>query len=153
MSESLARPVALPSAENTLFQADGVLVTTERLVAGGRAWPLGEVLRVEAIHRAPRVIPLLVLLGASMMLGLPAVMTVMASSEALGPEVYAAALGCLGVVAFGSIAGLLVAQDDYWLVLRTRRSELRVFHSRDRQHISRLAQGVSEAIQAARLRS
>ncbi|MDC0708195.1 DUF6232 family protein [Stigmatella sp. ncwal1] len=142
-----------PSGENTLFQADGVLVTTQRLVAGGRAWPLGEVLRVEAIHRAPRVIPLLVLLGVSMVLGLPAIMTAMVASDAPGQGVYGAALGCLGVVAFGSIAGLLLAQDQYWLVLRTRRSELRVFQSQDHQHISRLAQGVTEALQAARLRS
>lgn len=152
MSGASSSPAA-PRAENTLFQADGVLVTTERLVAGGRAWPLGEVLRVEAIHQTPRVVPLLILLGASMVLGLPAIMTAMVARDALGQGLYEAALGCMAVVAFGSIAGLLLAQDQYWLVLWTRGSARRVLLSRDPEHISRLAQGVTEALRAARPRS
>jgi hypothetical protein len=150
MSEAHMIP-AVPQGENTLFQADGVLVTTERLVAGGRAWPLGEVLRVEAIHQSPRVMPLLILLGLSTVLGLPAI-TALVARDALGPGVYEAALGCLTVVAFGSIAGLLLAQDQYWLVLWTRGRARRVLLSRDPEYISQLAQEVTEALRAARPR-
>jgi hypothetical protein len=153
MSQAPLRPVPSSGTESTLFQEDGVLVTTERVVAGGRAWPLEEVLRVEALHCAPRVLPLLVLLGASMMLGFPALLSAMTARSELGPGGHEAALGCTAVVAFGSIAGLLMAQDQYWLVLWTRGRARRVFRSRDPQHISRLVHGVAEALQAARPRS
>lgn len=138
--------------ETTLFDGQGVLVTSERLVVAGRAWPLGDVEGVESIRRSPRVLPWLVILAVGVVMGLPALLSVMATSGAQGRGLYDAALALMGLVIFASIAMLVVIGDTYWLVLRTRQSEGRVLRSRDPQLISNLVSVVAKAAEAARQR-
>lgn len=153
MDSAVASHTGLPRVqETTLFQAEGVLVTSQRLVTDGRTWLLGDVERVEAVHRAPRVLPLLIILSLGVVVGLPVLHAAMAAPGAQGKGVYGAALGMAGLAIFGSIAGLLLAEDTYWLVLWTRQQERRVFRSRDHRLISRLAVLVTEAVVAARQR-
>jgi hypothetical protein len=136
--------------EVTLFHSAGILVTSERLVAHGRTWLLGEIERVEAIHRAPRVLPLLVTLGGGVVLGLPGLLAAMAGAGEQGRGLYGVGLAVTGLAIFGAIAALVLVEDTYWLVLRTRQRERRVFRSRDRRLVSSLAAVVTEA--AARQR-
>ncbi|HVG64309.1 MAG TPA: DUF6232 family protein [Hyalangium sp.] len=138
--------------ETTLFDDQGVLVTSERVVAAGRTWLLGEVEGVESLRRSPRVLPWLVTLVVGVIVGLPALLSVMAASGEEGRGVYGMALGLAGVAIFGSIAALLVVGDTYWLVLRMRQRERRVLRSRDSQLISNLVTLVAEAAEAARQR-
>lgn len=140
--------------ETMLLQAKGVLVTTHRLVMGGQSWLLGEVERVETIRRGPRVLPLLCTLGLGVLLGLPALHAAMAApgAESRG-GLYGAALAVAGLSIFGSIAGLLMMEDKYWLVVWTRQHARQVFRSQDHQLVSRLAVLVSEAVEAARDRA
>jgi hypothetical protein len=138
--------------EMTLFDDQGVLVTSERVVAAGRTWPLGEVEGVKSFRRSPRVLPWLVTLVVGVVVGLPALLSVMAASGDEGRGIYGAALALAGLAIFGSIAALLVVGDTYWLVLRTRQSEGRVLRSRDAQLISTLVTVVAKAAEAARQR-
>lgn len=138
--------------ETTLFDGQGVLVTSERVVAAGRSWPLGEVEGVGSFRRSPRVLPWLVALVVGVVVGLPTLLSVMAASGDEGRGVYGVALALAGVAIFGSIAALLVVGDTYWLVLRTRQSERRVLRSRDSQLISNLVTLVAKAAEAARQR-
>jgi hypothetical protein len=138
--------------EMTLFDDQGVLVTSERVIAAGRTWPLGEVEGVESFRRSPRVLPWLVTLVVGVVVGLPALLSVMAASGDEGRGIYGAALALAGVAIFGSIAALLVVGDTYWLVLRTRQREGRVLHSRDPVLISNLVSVVAKAVEAARER-
>jgi hypothetical protein len=142
----------LDERETTLFDDQGVLVTSERVVAAGRTWLLGEVEGVESFRRSPLVLPWLVTLVVGVVVGLPALLAVMAASGDEGRGVYGAALALAGVAIFGSIAALLVVGDTYWLVLRTRQSEGRVLHSRDPVLISNLVTMVAKAVEAARHR-
>lgn len=138
--------------EMTLFDDQGVLVTSERVVAAGHTWTLGEVEGVESLRRSPRVLPWLVTLVVGVVVGLPALLSVMAASGDEGRGVYGAALALAGMAIFGSIAALLVVGDTYWLVLRTRQSQRRVLRSRDSQLISNLVSLVAQAAEAARQR-
>ena len=138
--------------ETTLFDDQGVLVTSERVVVAGRTWPLGEVESVASIRRAPRVLPWLLTLIAAVAVGLPVLLSVMATPGAQGRALYGALLALAGLAIFGSIAALLVMGDTYWLVVRTRRSEGRVLRSRDSQLISKLVTVVAQAAEAARQR-
>lgn len=138
--------------ETTLFDDQGVLITSERVVATGRTWPLGEVEGVDSIRRSPRVLPWLVTLIAGVVVGLPTLLAAMADSGAQEKGLYAAALALAGVAIFGSIAALLLMGDTYWLVLRTRQSEGRVLRSRDARLISNLVNVVAKAAAAARQR-
>lgn len=147
-----ARGPAPDGRETTLFDGQGVLVTSERVVAAGRTWPLGEVEGVGSFRRSPRIVPWLVTLVVGVVVGLPALLSVMAASGDEGRGLYGAALALAGVTIFGSIAALLVVGDTYWLVLRTRQSERRVLRSRDSQLISNLVALVANAAEAARQR-
>jgi len=138
--------------ETTLFDGQGVLVTSERVVVAGHTWPLGEVEAVDSIRRSPRVLPWLLTLMGGGVVGLPALLSVMATSGAQGSGLYGAALALAGLAIFGSIAVLLMLEDTYWLVLRTRQREGRVLRSRDAQLISKLVTVVAEAAEAARQR-
>ncbi len=155
MSDSASHLSMLPpphEEETTLFDDQGVLVTSQRVVATGRTWPLGEVEGVDSIRRSPRVLPWLVTLIAGVVVGLPALLSAMATTGGQNRGFYAVALALAGVAIFGSIAALLVMGDTYWLVLRTRQSEGRVLRSRDAQFISNLASVVAKAAEAARQR-
>jgi hypothetical protein len=138
--------------ETTLFDDQGVLVTSERVVVSGRTWPLGDVEGVDSIRRGPCVLPWLLTLSVGVAVGLPALLSVMATPGAQGRGLYDAALALAGLAIFGSIAALLVMGDTYWLVLRTRRSEGRILRSRDSQLISKLVTVVAKAAEAARQR-
>jgi hypothetical protein len=138
--------------ETTLFDGQGVLVTSERVVVSGRTWLLGEVEGVDSIRRGPRVLPWLLTLVVGVVVGLPALLSLMATPGEQGRVLYHAALALAGLAIFGSIAALLVMGDTYWLVLRTRRSEGRVLRSRDSQLISELVTVVAKAAEAARQR-
>lgn len=137
--------------ETTLFDAQGVLVTSERLVAEGRTWPLGDVEGVNSIRRGPRVLPWLVTLVMGVAI-LPPLLSAMAAPGAGWQELYDFALAGAGAAIFGSIAALLRMGDTYWLVLRTQQSEGRVLRSRDPQLISSLVAVVAQAAAAARQR-
>jgi hypothetical protein len=152
MTESAARRTGSAEGERTLFSSQGVLVTSERLVAAGRTWRLGDVERVDAIRRAPRVLPLLVTLVLGAVLGLPVLLAAMAAPGSEGKGHYGVALAVVGTLIFGSIARLLVMGDTSWLVLRTRQSERRVFRSQNHQLVSSLAAVVAGAAAEARQR-
>jgi hypothetical protein len=139
-------------AESTIFQAQGVLVTSQRLVVAGRTWHLGEVERVEAIRRSPRVLPLLLVLGVGVVLGLPALLAAMAAPGPQGRGSYVAALVLAALIIFGSIGVLLSMGDTSWLVLQTRHSERWVFRSRDHEFVSSLAAVVAATAMVARQR-
>ncbi len=134
--------------EETLFTGDGVLVTSERVVAHGRTWRLGEVVQVEAAHEAPRIGPCLAVLGLGAPVGLPTLLWAMAAAEPGGRGHYGVGLVAVGVALFGAIMRLVLAEDRYWLVLRTGRRERRVFQSRDHELITQLAGVVLEATRA-----
>ncbi|WP_224249578.1 DUF6232 family protein [Hyalangium gracile] len=138
--------------ETTLFEDQGVLVTSERVVAEGRTWPLREVEGVDSIRRGPRMFPWLMTLMGGLVVGLPMLLSAMASPSARGGELYELALALAGAAIFGSIAALLLMGDTYWLVLRMRQSEGRVLRSRDPQRISHLVAVVARAV-AARQRT
>jgi hypothetical protein len=138
--------------ETTLFDGQGVLVTSRRVVAAGRTWPLGDVEGVDSIRRGPRVLPWLVTLMVGVLVGLPALLSAMANPDAQGRGLYEAALALASVAIFGSIAALLMLGDTYWLVVRTRQREGRVLRSRNPQLISRLVAVVAQAAEAARQR-
>lgn len=138
--------------ETTLFDGHGVLVTSRRVVAHGRTWPLGDVEGVDSIRCGPRVLPWLVVLMVSGAVGLPALFSAMAAPDAQGRGLYEAAVALAGVAIFSSIAALLMIGDTYWLVLRTRRREGRVVRSRNPQLISSLVAVVAKAAEAARQR-
>jgi hypothetical protein len=138
--------------EITLFDDQGVLVTNERVVAAGRTWPLGEVEEVDSIHHSPRFLPWLVILSAGVVVGLPALLSAMATHGAQGRGFYDVALVLAALAIFGSIAALLLMGDTYWLVLRTRQRERRVLRTRDPQLISRLVTVVTKAVEGARQR-
>jgi hypothetical protein len=153
MNDSASQLSASPlSQETTLFDGPGVLVTSERVVIAGRAWPLGEVEGVEFMRRSPRVLPWLVILAVGVIMGLPALLSAMATPGAQGRGIYDAALALAGLSIFASIAALLMMGDTYWLVLRTRQREGRVLRSRDPQLISNLVTVVAKAAEAARRR-
>ena len=122
----------LGERETTLFDDQGMLVTSERVVAEGRTWWLGEVEGVDCIRRSPRVLPWLLTLVVGVAVGL----------------LYESAMALAGVAIFGSIAALLMVGDTYWLVLRTGQREGRVLRSRDPQLISRLVALVAKAAAA-----
>jgi hypothetical protein len=128
--------------ERTLFQARGVLVTNQRLVMEGRTWWLRDVEGVLTRHRPPRIVPLLISLMLGV-LGLPVL-------HWWGQTFHQASLAAVGLAIFGSIAGLLLAEDTYWLVLRTRKRERRVFRSGDQQLITRLEAAITAAMEAER---
>jgi hypothetical protein len=152
LSPQEVRGIGPGGQETTLFDSQGVLVTSERVVVAGRAWPLEDVEGVDSIRRSPRVLPWLVILAVGVVMGLPALLAVMATPGAQGRGLYDAALALAGLVIFASIAALLVIGDTYWLVLRTRQSEGRVLRSRDPQLISNLVSVVAKAAEAARQR-
>ena len=128
--------------ERTLFQAGSMLVTSQRLVMEGRTWWLRDVEGVLTRRRPPRVVPLLIILGLGV-LGLPVL-------HVLGHASHEVSLAAVGVAIFGSIAGLLLAEDTYWLVLRTRKRERRVFRSGDQQLVTRLEAAITAAMEAER---
>ncbi|HYH98392.1 DUF6232 family protein [Hyalangium sp.] len=135
-------------SETTIFDDQGVLVTSERVVIAGRTWLLGDVEGVDSIHRSPRVLPWLVTLTVGVVVGLPMLLSAMATPAARDGELYEAALVLASAAIFGSIAALLLMGDTYWLVLRTRQSEGRVLRSRDPQLISNLVAVVAKAAAA-----
>jgi hypothetical protein len=96
--------------------------------------------------------PLLMLLGVGVVLGIPALLAAMAAPGPEGRGVYEAALVMAALVIFGSIGSLLSMGDTSWLVLRSRHKERWVFHSRDHEFVSSLAAVVAEAVTAARQR-
>jgi hypothetical protein len=134
--------------ETTLFDDQGMLVTSERVVAEGRTWWLGEVEGVDCIRRSPRVLPWLLTLVVGVAVGLPALQAALAAPNTHGRGLYEAAMALASVAIFGSIAALLMVGDTYWLVLRTGQSEGRVLRSRDPQLISRLVALVAKAAAA-----
>jgi hypothetical protein len=137
--------------ETTLFHSRGVLVTSERVVAAGRTWELGEIERVAAVRRAPRVFPWLLALLVGWIVGVPGLLAAMSTPGAPVGEAYELVLGVAGVALFGTIVGLLSIGDTYWVVLRTRQREGRILRSRDPQLVSHLASLVESAAAAQRL--
>jgi hypothetical protein len=154
MSESYPSvgPRQQGEAETTLFDGQGVLVTSERVVASGRTWRLGELEGVDSIRRGPRVLPWLVTLVLSSVMALPAFSALQSHSEAPGSLSYDVVLALVGAAIFTSITALVVVGDTYWLVLRTRQREGHVLRSRDPQLISTLVAVVAQAAEAARQR-
>jgi hypothetical protein len=150
LSSTGVRGTELGESETTLFDVQGVLVTSERVVIEGRTWPLGDVEGVDSIRHSPRVLPWLVTLTVGVVVGLPLLLSAMATPAARGRGLYEAALVLASAAIFGSIAALLLMGDTYWLVLRTRQSEGRVLRSRDPQLISSLVAVVTQAAAAAR---
>lgn len=138
--------------ETTLFDGQGVLVTSERVVASGRTWRLGELEGVDSIRRGPRVLPWLMTLVLGAVVGLPALSALQSRPEAAGSLSYDVVLALAGTAIFVSIAALVVVGDTYWLVLRTRQREGHVLRSRDPQLISTLVTVVAQAAEAARQR-
>lgn len=128
--------------ERTLFQAGGVLLTNQRLVMDGRTWWLRDVEGVLTRHRPPRVVPLLVMLALGVV-GLPVL-------HSMGQGFHEASVAVGAVAIFGSITGLLLAEDTYWLVLRTHKRERRVFRSGDHQLVTRLEAAIAAAVKAER---
>lgn len=150
-SEQVPGP-QLGQEETLLFNDQGVLVTSERVVASGRTWRVGELVGVDSIRRSPRVLPWLVILVLGAIVGLPVVSSLLASPHAPGSLSYDVVLALAGTAIFASIAALVVVGDSYWLVLRTRQREGHVLRSRDPQLISKLVTVVAEAAEAARQR-
>ncbi len=145
------RPAVVPPApsETPLFQDGGVLVTTERVVARGKTFLLADVQRVEAVRRAPRMVPVLATLGLCMSVGLPA-LSALSVSSATAKGVYEAALIAVVMVIFGCIARLILAVDSYRLVLHTRAGACRVLTSKDAQATVQLAGLIQDAITSRR---
>ncbi|RJS24963.1 hypothetical protein DRW03_07470 [Corallococcus sp. H22C18031201] len=158
MIEHTAVPVfpALPSperrvapvaerAEVPLFQALELRVTSERLVVQGRAWMLGEVCRVEAVRRSPRMWPLLVAMSFCGTVALPLVV-MLGRWEWVAASTLDAARVLVALTFFSSLARLLLAEDTYSLVLTLPGGARSVFSSRDSQLVTRLAAAVDEAL-------
>lgn len=152
--QPLAAPLQSPASglEMTLFLAGGVLVTSRKLVTGERTWLISEIEGVNTLHRAPRVLPLLAALFLGALVGLPLLLSGMATSSMPGQELYGVALAVAALIIFGSIAGLLLAEDSYWIVLRTRQRECRVFRSQDHQLVANLVEAINTAVEASRQR-
>lgn len=142
----------LGQEETLLFNDQGVLVTSERVVASGRTWRVGELVGVGSIRRSPRILPWLVILVLGAIVGLPVLSSLLVSPHAPGSLSYDVVLALAGTAIFASIAALVVVGDSYWLVLRTRQREGHVLRSRDPQLISKLVTVVAEAAEAARQR-
>jgi hypothetical protein len=145
------RPVAVaqpPPAEVPLFQAHGVLVTSDCVVARGRTQPLVDVLRVESIRRSPSLRPVLATLALSMSVGFPllSALSVAASAQS---GLYEAGLVLLSLVFFGSIARLLLAEDSYQVVVHTRDGAWRVLSSQEARTSTRLTALLQEAVSSA----
>jgi hypothetical protein len=136
--------------ELTLFHAEGVLVTSRKLVTGRRTWLISEVEGVNTLYRTPRVLPLLATLVLGALVGLPLLVSGRVSSSWLTGELHGVAMAVAAVAIFGSIAGLLMAEDSYWVVLRTRQRERRVFRSTDYQLVNRLVAAIESAVEVAR---
>ncbi|MFP2907637.1 DUF6232 family protein [Pyxidicoccus sp. 3LFB2] len=140
--------VALPPADAPLFQEHGVLVTSERVVARGRSLSLSDVLSVESVRHSPRLKPVLVALALAVSVGLPALSALsVAATERRG--VYEAALVVLALVVFGSIARLVLAEDSYQVVLRTRAGAWRVLSSSEPRTSARLVDLLQGAVATA----
>lgn len=134
--------------EVPLFQDGGVLVTSERVVADGRDEALADVVRVESVRRSPRLKPVLVTLALSGAVILPAQAALLA-----GTAYSEAGLVLAGLVIFGCIARLVLAEETYQLVLHTRHGAWRVLSARESEPTTRLAGVIHEAAaNAARLR-
>lgn len=140
--------VSSSPGEVSLFQDGGVLVTSERVVAGGRSQALEDVERVEAVRRSPRLEPVLFALVLGAVVALPAHPLLVAVEAALAE----AALVLAGSVIFGSIARLLMAEDSYHVVLHTRHGAWRLLSSQEPAHTTRLAGVIHEAATTARRR-
>ncbi|WP_224360558.1 DUF6232 family protein [Hyalangium versicolor] len=151
MSDTLSQ-ASVPS-ETTLFNAQGLLVTSQRVVAQGRTWPLGDVEAVDSIRRGPWVVPWLVTLMLGGGVGLPVLLSAMAAQDTRERGIYGVALVVSATAIYSSIAALVLMGDTYWLVLRTRKREGRVLRSRDPQLISSLVAVVAQAAAAARQRN
>jgi hypothetical protein len=121
-------------------------VTDSRVDARGRSWPLREILRVSVARQPPRLVPLLASLAVGVVLGLPLLHVALAGAVTPRTGYYEAALGVVSLIIFGSIGGLVFAEETYWLVLRTEQGEHRVFSSREHQRVIRLASVVAEAL-------
>ena len=144
------RPVAVapPPAEMPLFQAHGVLVTSDCVVARGHTQPLADVLGVESIRRSPSLRPVLATLALSMSVGLPllSALSVAASAQR---GLYEAGMALLALVFFGSIARLLLAEDSYQVVVHTRAGAWRVLSSQESWTSTRLTTLLQEAVASA----
>lgn len=142
---------APPPAEAPLFQAQGVLVTSECVVARGRSQPLADVLRVESIRHSPSLRPVLATLALAMSVGLP-LLSALSVAATARRGFYEASLVVLALVLFGSIARLLLAEDSYQVVLHTREGAWRVLTSQEARMSSRLTALLEEAVASARWR-
>ncbi|GMU06168.1 DUF6232 family protein [Corallococcus caeni] len=147
------RPVAVPepvvapasdAGEPSLFQAGQVRVTRDRLVVGGQAWALRDVLQVETARRTPKVWPYLLAVGLGAVLGLPLLSWLSVSVTAFRGA-YEAGLVFTALGFFASMAALLVVEDTHYLVLGLPGGARRVFGSHDAQLIARLAGTVRAA--------
>jgi hypothetical protein len=133
--------------EVTLCQEGGVLVTSERVVADGRSQPLAEVVRVESVRRSPRLKPVLVTLALFAAVVLPAQAVLLA-----GTAYSEGGLVLAGLVIFGCIARLVLAEETHQVVLHTRHGAWRVLSARESAHTTRLAGVIHEAASTARRR-
>lgn len=140
--------VALPPAEASLFQEHGVLVTAERVVARGRSQPLADVLGVESVRHSPRMGPVLATLALAVSVGLP-MLSALSVAATAGRGFYEAALVVLALAVFGSIARLVLAEDSYQVVLRTRDGAWRVLSSAESRTTTRLVERLQDAVAAA----
>jgi hypothetical protein len=143
--------VALPPAEAPLFQEQGVLVTSERVVTRGRSRPLADVLGVESVRHSPRLTPLVALLALAVSVGLP-VLSAVSVAPTAARGYYEAALVALALTVFGTVARLVLAEDSYRVVLRTSEGPWCVFSSSESGTSTRLAELVQDAVRTARKR-
>ncbi|QSQ25436.1 hypothetical protein JY651_11120 [Pyxidicoccus parkwayensis] len=141
--------VALPPVEVPLFQAHGVLVTSECVVARGKTLPLADVQRVESVRRSPSLRPVLATLALSMSVGLP-MLSALSVAVSARKGVFEAGLVLLAVVFFGSMARLLLAEDSYQVVLHTREGAWRVLSSSEVRTSTRLVALLEKAVDSAR---
>jgi hypothetical protein len=141
--------VSLPAPEAPLFQGHGVLVTSERVVAGGRGIPLSDVVRVESVRRSPRLAPVLATLAVAVSVGLPT-LSALSVSPAVARGRYEAALVLLAGVIFASIARLVLAEDSYLVRVHTGEGAFPVLASRESRDSTKLAGLLDEAAARAR---
>ena len=140
----------LREQERVLLDDDEVLITTERFVVEGRTHALTEARAVQAQMRSPQLTLPLVVAGLLAAVALPLILSrfgVVGSSSGLLHLL----LSLAGAALFAAVWRVAIAEDTYWVVLRTPRGERRVYGSGDHQRVVRLVAVLDEALCERRL--
>ncbi|MBF5046546.1 hypothetical protein FGE12_29285 [Aggregicoccus sp. 17bor-14] len=140
----------LRSGERLLLDDDEVLITTERFVVEGRTHGLTDVHAVQAQMVSPHLTLPLVVAGLLAAVALPLILSrfgVVGSSSGMLHLL----LSLAGALLFAAVWRVAIAEDTYWVVLRTARGERRVYGSGDHQRVVRLVAVLDEAVTEHRL--